>query len=95
MSKSSTDANVTLESLYLAQKNCTSKSICRDYFGNEISVGDYVIGHSGIPLKEAREGYVVNIIEYECGPFIKISTPGGKVVAHSEYPHDYIVKPKD
>lgn len=92
MSKKNIDTNVILESLGLYQKNYTSDSICRDYFGNKISIGDYVIAHEGIPLSESREGYVVDIIEYEYGSFIKISTPGGRIVAHSDHPHDYIIK---
>lgn len=95
MSKKNIDTNVILESLGLYPKNYTSDSICRDYFGNKISVGDYVIAHHGAPLQDAREGYVVDIIEYEYGAFLKISTPGGKIIAYSDHPYDYIVKPKN
>ena len=93
MDKHIDSEQLTFESLFPDKNNYTSKSICRDYFGEEISVGDYVVGYIGIAKKENREGYVVDIVEYETGPFLKIATLTGKIIAHSEHPHDYIIRP--
>ena len=95
MDKHPVNEQMTFDSLLLDKSNCTSKSICRDYFGKEISIGDYVVAYIGVAKKECREGYVIDIIEYEMGPFLKIATLTGKIVAHSEHPHDYIIKPNE
>lgn len=95
MSKRPVDSQMTFESLFEDKSNYPSKSFCHDYFGDEISVGDYVVGYDGVPKKESREGYVVEIVEYENGPYIKIATLTGRIVAHSEHPHDYAIIQKD
>lgn len=95
MTKHLKSEQMTFASLIPDKNNYASKSICRDHFGKEISVGDYVIGYIGIAKKENREGYVVDIIEYENGSYLKIATLTGKIIAHSEHPYDYVVKPKE
>lgn len=74
------------------QGDYPSKPICNDYNGNPISVGDYVVACRGKPMKKGYEGYVVKITECEYSTYIKLSTPGGKIISDLENPHDYIVK---
>ena len=92
MAKYKSDQPLTLESLISEQNVTTSHVVCRDYFGNEISIGDYIVGISGIPKCENREGIVVDIIEYDYGIFIKLQTLGGRIVAYSDYPCNYAIK---
>ena len=94
MSKRVVNSQLTFESLFENKCNYPSNFVCHDYFGDEISVGDYVIGYTGTPKKENLEGYVIEITEYENGPYLKIATLTGKIIAHSEHPNDYIISKK-
>lgn len=67
---------------------------CKDYLGNDIHIGDYVTSRPGLRNNITHEGYVLNIIEYEYGAFIKIGTTGGDVIIESACPLDYIVSQK-
>ncbi len=92
MSNRSREPTWPVDLLATTQRFSNSDIICHDYFGNKISLGDYVIANSGLPKAEGREGYVTDIIEYEYGAFIKIATPGGRIIALCDHPCDYIIK---
>lgn len=68
---------------------------CFDNNGNEIKVGDYVIGVRGIPLLNGVEGIVKKIYRYnEYGAYIVVTSYGGKVLDNSGRPFWYEVKEK-
>lgn len=69
-------------------------AICRDYFGNPISIGDYVVGCVASNQSYHLEGYVVDIIEHDYGFYIKLATLGGRIVTNSDSPYNYIVAKK-
>lgn len=94
MAKIDREQQLTLVPLSDEVNTITSHVICKDHFGNKISIGDYVVGVTGIPKYENREGIVAEIIEFDYGIFIKIQTLGGKVVATSDYPHNYAIEKK-
>ncbi|MBR4110146.1 MAG: hypothetical protein IKK43_00410 [Clostridia bacterium] len=94
MAKIDREQQLTLVPLTGEVNTTTSHVICKDFFGNKISIGDYVVGITGIPKAENREGIVTEFIELDYGIFIKIQTLGGQLVAHSDYPHNYAVEKK-
>lgn len=94
MAKSTREQQLTLVPLNDEVNTITSHVICKDHFGNKISIGDYVVGITGIPKHENREGIVSEIIEFDYGVFIKIKTLGGQIVATCDYPHNYAIEKK-
>ncbi|MBO5179341.1 MAG: hypothetical protein J6B87_03245 [Clostridia bacterium] len=94
MSKIDREHQLALEPLTNEVNTTTSHIICKDHFGNKISIGDYVVGVTGMPKYENREGIVTEFIEFDYGVFIKIQTLGGQVVAYSDYPHNYAIEKK-
>lgn len=64
--------------------------VCKDFYGREISLNDYVIAIRGPDKAKGVEGYVTDMREYEgCGILLEISTPGGRIVDSYARPGDY------
>lgn len=67
--------------------------LCKDRYGNDVHVGDYVRLVGGPSLCKPLEGYVSQfILVEEAGVFLKLTTVTGRVIADLENPLFYRVE---
>ena len=79
------------ETRNLGKQNTSRELVqrCFDNEGNEIKIGDYVVGVSGEPKEKNIEGLVINIFSDGMICSIMISTYGGNIIERHGNPIFY------